>query len=57
MEFLFHILFLLNPLIELLFNLTGGVIHTPCGTIHFFSDNFPGQQMPEATYVARFIFN
>lgn len=57
MELLFHILFLLNPLIELLFNLTGGVIHTPCGTIHFFSDNFPGQQMPEATYVARFIFN
>jgi|GEM_PF-2857924 len=53
MELLFCLLSLLNPVIDLLFNLTGGAIHTPCGTIHFFSDNLLRQEAPEVTYVGQ----
>jgi hypothetical protein len=53
MELLFCIFSLLNPVIELLFDLTGGIIHTPCGTIRLFLDDFSRQETPEITYVAQ----
>jgi hypothetical protein len=53
MEPVFCILSLLYPILEVFFNLTGGVIHTPCGTIHLLLDNLPGQEIPEITYAAQ----